>query len=439
MIFDVFVKTMRELSPHRHYLLALSGGLDSSVLVNLLSRFTTNENATLRVIHIHHGLSPNADAWENFCRELCRHYSIPFACEKITLNFQAKRGLEAEARTKRYQVFLKHLLENEILLTAHTQSDQAETLLLQLLRGAGSKGLSAMPAKKAFGAHEHIRPLLNFSREDLEAYAKMHQLSWIEDESNQDVRFDRNFLRHSIIPSLRNRWPAVSAHLANAARHFSESAELFENLADIDLSSALTDCVFQIKIEPLLKLSLLRQKNALRRFFQLNNALMPDRKRLSQIIETIFFSGKDKNPCIRWDNIELHRFQGRLYLISRLAPFDVQGILSWDFLSPLSLPGGFGMLIAEKKEGLGIRADLDAQKISVRFRQGGEVIKWHGQTQALKTLFHAWKIPPWERDRIPFIFYGEELISVVGYAVADNYFSTGINISTGFVLRIVGW
>ncbi len=423
MLYENFSKILQQLCPHQNYLLALSGGLDSCVLLHLLNHFKDSQhtNNKIRVIHIHHGLSPNADAWDKFCAQLCKAYSLPFIMKKVSLDLHAKHGLEAEARKKRYQVFAKNLEENEVLLTAHTQSDQAETVLLQLFRGAGKKGLSAMPVKKILGHSEHIRPLLNFSRENLHEYALQHNLLWIEDESNRDERFDRNFLRQAIFPRLKIRWPAVNTHLMQAAHSFSEDAELFENLADLDLVPALTAYPNQLKIDPLLSLSTLRQKNALRRFFQLNKALMPDRKRLQQIIDTIFLSKSDKNPCIRWKAIELHRFQGRIYLIQRLPDFDSSLILHWNFEQALKLPNDLGILAAEKKMGKGIHSNLDFKKISVRFRQGGETIKWHGQTQALKKLFHFWKIPPWERERIPLIFYGEDLISVVGFAIADNY------------------
>ena len=211
------LETLRQLPTASRCHLALSGGLDSCVLLHLLVQLRPQLPFELRAIHVHHGLQHQADSWQNFCEELCNGYDIPLKSVHLTLNVDSGESLEAVAREARYQAMADQMREGELLLTAQHRDDQAETLLLQLLRGSGPAGLAAMPPLARFDPGWLARPLLDCSRQSLEEYARRHDLTWQEDPSNQDQRFDRNFIRHQVMPLLRSRWPAAATTLSRAA------------------------------------------------------------------------------------------------------------------------------------------------------------------------------------------------------------------------------
>ncbi len=405
-----------------YFCVAYSGGLDSTVLLHALAKLRElDDRVQLRAIHVHHGLHQHADAWERHCRQVCEKLSVFFDSIRLHLNVGPGDSVEAVARQARYRAFLESLKANENLVTAHTENDQAETVLLQLLRGAGVKGLSAMPAKKSFAQGFLLRPLLSERRSELEKYAKENKLKWVDDDTNMDVRFNRNYLRHRIFPVLKDRWPEVFSMFSRSAVHCAETSVLLENLADIDLASVLLKDTLLIK--PFLLLSKQRQRNLLRHWIVREGFRLPNTKHIEQIIENVVCASAQANPVFIWEFGEVRRFQGRLYLLKVRTPLESGLTIEWDFKNPLDLPHELGVLNVKQAQGHGIRSDIDVEKIRVRFRRGGERCRPENrkETHRLKNLFQEWGVPTWERDRIPLIYYGDELIAVVGHCVGEAY------------------
>lgn len=299
-----------------HYLIAYSGGLDSHVLLHAMHTLRDQHpGVSLRAVHVDHQLNASSQDWAVHCASVCADLSIPFVGLTVDVVTDNGESVEAEARKQRYQAMHAVLKPEEMLLTAHTQSDQAETLLLQLLRGAGVKGLSAMPVQKSLGDSTMVRPLLHMTRDDLQVYAKQHALQWVEDESNQDARFNRNFLRQAIVPHLQKRFPQFQKTLSRSARHCSEAATLLDELAVIDLEAAKTDQPLVLNVDALLALSPLRCKNVLRFWMHRNHFPLPSEKVLQQIVQTVLHSAQDAKPLVHWGGVACRRHRRQVYLM----------------------------------------------------------------------------------------------------------------------------
>ncbi|HSP01681.1 MAG TPA: tRNA lysidine(34) synthetase TilS, partial [Thioalkalivibrio sp.] len=255
---------LQTLPPASRLVVAFSGGLDSHVLLHALAALCGEGFYELHAIHIHHGLNSQADAWADHCARVCRDLDV--GLEVIAVNARAARGEspEAAARAARYQALASCMKEGDGLLTAHHRRDQAETLLLQLLRGAGSAGLAAMPRWQPLGSGWHGRPLLDVSREAIEDYARERDLHWIEDNSNLDARFDRNLLRQQVMPLLRARWQGVDETLARAAAHQAEGLGLLGDLARQDLEQIRGELPGTLSVSELTGLRPARIRNVLR-------------------------------------------------------------------------------------------------------------------------------------------------------------------------------
>jgi len=394
--------------------LAYSGGLDSQVLLHLLhSAQTQFAPLQLRAVHVHHGLNSKANNWAEHCLQSCQHLSIPCKIIRVQIPQDTGESLEALARTVRYQAFKDLLQTNEALLTAQHADDQAETVLLQLLRGAGAPGLAAMPEKSRLGKGWLLRPLLGFRRADLFAYAQQHRLTWVEDDSNQDRRFDRNFLRHEILPLLENRWPATVKTLGTAARYQADNVELLRDLGKLDLQQCLHNT--PLNIAALQTFSLARQNNVLRTWLGQQGFKLPPAHKLQQIHQTLIQARVDGQPCVNWQSVEIRRFRGALYAMSPL-PSVPQGFSAvWQEVQAPVLPLGHLHVI----QGGTLRWPL--QNLSVRLRQGGETCTLNGKTQALKKLLQTSSLPTWLRAFLPLLFQGKTLVAVPGIAVCDEF------------------
>lgn len=410
---DHFSKHLSQLTQNKKFLIAYSGGLDSHVLLHTLYQHQKKHpEIQLRAIHIHHGLSPFADEWQMHCEAVCVELGINCLLRKINIK-SGSLSLEEAARVARYAVFKELIQADECLLTAHTLDDQAETLLLQLLRGAGIKGMSAMPDKISFACGLFIRPLLIFSRNELMQYAHEQGLQWIEDESNMNLRFDRNYLRRQIIPSLQNRWPAVNKVVSRVAAHCAESSALLDELAMLDFQRAKGPCENTLCIDILTALNAPRQRNLIRYWLRTLNFPMPSDIKLKQLQHDFLYCRKCANPLIQWQNVEIRRYQNHLYAMGSLPAHDPQIIIPWNLKAPLNLPNDLGVLLPEH---ITHRAWLlnQSEKVTVRFRQGGERCGLQGRqgTRVLKKLLQEWHMPPWLRDRVPLIYCGEKLIEI---------------------------
>jgi len=369
----------------------------------------------IRALYVNHGLQKEAGAWAEHCQKICQEMQISCAVEKLNLSLETGESVEALARNGRYQALKDSLQADEVLLTAHHQNDQAETLLLQLFRGAGVDGLASMPKIAALGLGWHMRPLLDNSRNDLAEYAKQHHLDYIEDPSNQDHRFNRNYLRHRIFPLIQKRWQGINKVLARVADIQAETADVLDEYVADDLHNLLAD-ENELPIKALMALSEPRQKLILRCWIKQQGFLTPSAKKLQHLFKDVIHAKQDASPLLKWQDAEVRRFKDKLYVLSPLRDFDSTQVIKWDLESNL--------VISEldiELERSDLKVLLQAQKIqydnahiTVRFRNGGEKlsVEKRGVSLSLKNVLQDAQIPPWQRSRIPLIYLGEQLIHV---------------------------
>ena len=361
--------------------------------------------------------------WAAHCERLCRELDVPLRTAVVDAAASAGESPEAAARDARYAALAASLGEGEVLLTAHHAGDQAETLLLQLLRGAGPAGLAAMPALARFAAGWLARPLLSVSKAALQDYCRARSLDWLEDPANESGRHDRSYLRHVVMPALTARWPATEATLGRAATHQACARQLLEALGREDLvrppapaAAALPDLL------PVATLSALprpRRENALRCWLVARGAEAPSAAQLRRMLDDVVDARPDAGPAVRFGSHELRRHGGRLHLCPA-GPAPRFEPTPWpDPSRPLRL--GHGRLRGERVTGAGVRASvLEAGGVEVRPRRGGERLRPCGDahTRELKKLLHASGMPPWERVALPLVYAGGRLVAVPGVCVA---------------------
>ncbi len=433
---DRLLQTLSTLPDVSHYRVAYSGGLDSQVLLHALASRRSELPAPLQAIHIHHGLQPDADHWAEQCRAYCREQQIPLTLVECDVKVGKGESLEAAARDARYHAFREQMGDGDILLTAHHCDDQAETVLLQLLRGSGLRGLSAMPFLAPFGPGYLARPLLDFSRAQLAAYAAGEGLEWAEDASNRDIAYDRNFLRQQVLPLLVGRWPALGRTLSRSARHCAEAQRLIDEMAQADLDllrsgegeyqRAPASITSSLSLTGLGQLPPPRARAVLRAWIRESDYRLPDTARLDRLLREMTEAAADRNPMIHWAGVEARRYRDRLYLMPPLPAFDESSIIEWDGETSLQLPSGLGLLTIEKgKEGIDRQRWLSG-RIRVRFRSGGECCRpaSHARNRPLKKLFQEEGIPPWLRARIPLITIDDQLAAVAGLWLCEPFRAT---------------
>ncbi len=404
------------------YCIAYSGGVDSHVLLHAMALLADALPAALTAVHIDHQLLPQSGEWATHCRAVCAALGVPFEVLQVDASPAGGESPEAAARRARYQALAGWLPGDAVLLTAQHREDQAETLLLQLFRGAGPRGLAAMPLVTPFGAGRLARPLLEHSRADILAYARQQRLRWVEDPSNNDLRYDRNLLRRELLPAIRQRWRGVHKVLARAARLQADQAELAAALAQIDLERCRGgDHVGQLACRPLLEMSRARQFNLLRHWIDSNGLPIPARTVLDQLVDSVLWARRDASPRLQWPGAEVRRYRDHLYAMPPLPPTDNTARFTWNINEPLRLPDG-SLLTATAATGSGLRVDGDAW-LEIRFRQGGEVLQPAGRQghHALKQLFQEWRLPDWERSRVPLVFRRGVLVAVADFCVCEGF------------------
>lgn len=408
----------RQLGANRHLLVAFSGGLDSTVLLHLLAMLRLQlPELQLRAVHVHHGLSTFADRWAAHCQQLCAAWRLPLVVQHVQVD-GSQGGIEAAARAARYAAFASTLEAGEVLLTAQHLDDQCETFLLALKRGSGPAGLSAMAAEATRGDHSLLRPLLGISREQLEAYAQQHKLTWVDDDSNQNPRFDRNFLRLQVLPLLNQRWPHFAAATARSASLCAEQEQLLDELLAEQLH-ALLDEDNALAIEGLLVCSAARRFAVLRRWIASFDVTMPSREQLQRLWEEVALSRDDAEPQLQLRQYQIRRFRRRLYLLPLMA--DLRDLsLNWSLAEPLTLPDGLGTLVSGEGD-ICLRAPQPQQKVSIRFAAQGKLrILGRTHSRPIKKLWQELGIPPWQRERIPMVYYDDQLIAALGVFVCED-------------------
>jgi len=419
----------------------LSGGVDSVVLLKLLLSLKPRLGYALTAIHVNHGLSPHAARWETFCARLCKRWKVPLTIERVRV-LKTRRGLEAEARNQRYNAFATHA--GDFLLLAHHLDDQAETLLLQLLRGAGVRGLAAMQEVSRNSPQlgmPVVRPLLAVSRAEILRYARHHQLTWIEDESNDETTLRRNFLRHQVLPEIESRFPAYREALARSAAHCGEAAAVLEELGFAD--AGLRRDVRRLNCERLRKLPMPRAANALRAFLAANGLLAPDTARLEEMLKQLLGAKRDAGIKLLHDGAELRRYRDIVWILKPRAAQAGHRIV-WLGEPILELGGDAGAIVfrrgkAKRGAGSEVEARIDAAKlaqgvVSVRWRAGGERFQPHASRprRSLKHLLQDAALPPWEREALPLLYCGEALAWVPGIGV-DCMFQAAARDAAWFV------
>lgn len=424
-LVEVIENFLLENGFEQTYWLGYSGGLDSHVLLHVLVQLKTRYPIKLHAVHVHHGLSEQADGWLQQCAKQCEEWQVNFISRVIDLKKSNGKNIEEQARNLRYRVFEELLAPNDFLLTAHHQDDQAETFLLQMLRGAGPKGLSAMPKQKLFARGILARPLLDLTRDDLTQYALEKNLTWIEDESNTNVKLTRNFLRHHVLPTLKTRWPSVSSTLSRVAEHCADAQNLLNEMAQQDLIAVQGSTKTQLSLTQLLQLSPLRQRNVLRLWLTQLNFPLPSVLKMQHIQNDLLHARGDKSPLITWGEVELRRYQNEIYVMPSLNQHDSKRIFKWNIHEPLWIPN-IGTLVASKTDCLSssARSILLSGDITVRFRQGGETLLEGQHHYSLKKRFQEWKVPTWVRDRIPLIYKDNILAVVLGFYVNEIFLAS---------------
>jgi len=400
----------------RRLCVAYSGGLDSAVLLTALAALRVRERFALRALHIDHRLHAASADWARAALTRARKLRVP--CRIITLRIDGGDGqsIEAAARDARYRALAEALAGDELLLTAHHQEDQLETVLLALLRGSGVRGLAAMGAVTPWAGRLLLRPLLAVSRAQLEHYARARRLDWSEDPSNADERFDRNYLRRSVLPLVRRRWPAAAATVSRSAAHLAEARALLEQLAGSVLADARDGDA--LRVSALRRLALPQRRNAVRQWIAERGLQPPDHRRVREICGPMLAARDDALPRVSWRGGELRRYAGRLFAFAGAAPRVVTARTAaapenWDWHARpwLSLADGGALGLVRDRHG-DVQLAALPRVLRVRARRGGERLAGAQGRQALKDLLQAQGVAPWERAAVPLIEHRGRIIAV---------------------------
>lgn len=406
----------------RRWVIAYSGGLDSHVLLHTVAQL--NDVPPLLALHINHGLHEHANDWQAHCAQVCKELDVSFHACVVDVEAAKGGGPEDAARLARYVAFESELRQGDLLLMAHHGDDQAETILLRLLRGAGTRGLTGMPVSRTLGKGRLFRPLLGFAKQALRDYAEQHALKFVDDSSNFDTALDRNYLRQKILPAIQQRWPNYRESWLQSAAWLQESAELDALLAaqDLTILNWREEILGgSLRIAALCKLSSPRAKNALRQACAVLGLQLPPQQQLGKLLTELPDAKADAQPQITWAGSEARRFAGRLFLLPRLAAVDNMVEYQWS-CEDLAIEGG-GILSAIPSNEPGLAR---GEHYCVRLRRGGETFKPRpdGHSKSLKKWLQEASVPPWLRDRTPLIYKGEELVAIGDLWVAAAHCTT---------------
>ena len=456
---DTLQQSLLTIPPSENYFIAYSGGLDSSLLLVLAARYLVGvRRATLTAIHVHHGLSDYADDWQAHCEKFCHRLGVSLIVRRVELK-DKKKGVEDAARVARYKIFEDVLPSGGVLLQGHHMNDQAETVLLRLMRGAGPKGVAGIPQARALNQSLIFRPFLSVLRSELYSVANTLSIEWVEDDSNLSRDYDRNFIRHDVIPELEKRWQGAVRRLAVSANHCRESAELEDELAKIDLQAIAQEGFGPaLSIEGLLQLSQARQRNAVRYWLRSLGVGFPGEKRFQRIWSELLVAREDASPLIEWSLGAVRRYQNALYVqtieeLTLATCFDSAEVsipyhsncLSREDESNIDVL--FESTIMGRQYSLSVIKSLHANAISkgvslpgviseieialpakhermtIKFRQGGEQIKAVGKAhhRPIKKYFNDHSVPPWLRDSVPLLYYNECLVAIGDLLVSDGF------------------
>ncbi len=395
-----------------------SGGLDSTVLLDLLAGLREPLGIALSALHVHHGLSPNADGWARACEAFAAARGVPLRVARVAIDRGDPAGLEAAARVARHAALAN--AGTDFVALAHHRDDQAETVLLQALRGTGVKGLAAMAPARASGGVTWLRPLLEEPREVLAAHAKAAGLAWVDDESNAASDFGRNFIRHQVMPRIAERFPQYRESLVRLARHAAAANGLLDSLARDD-AARIADAG-GLPVEGLASLDEARRANVLRHFLATRGFPMPGEARLAEMARQLVSSREDARVLLRHGGRALARHRG--WVVVEDIPAEAGWEVDWNGERVVVLGPGRGEVRFGEAVGEGIaRERVPAGSWRFGPRKGGERIRLHagGPTRTLKNLLQEHAVPAWSRPRLPLLFEGDLLVWVPGIGVAASH------------------
>ncbi len=404
---------------------ALSGGLDSTALLHALCR--SGSESQILAIHINHQLHADADRWQAHCETVCRRLDVELEAIPVDVDRASPRGPEAAAREARYAAIIERLREGDMLLSAHHRDDQAETLLLNLMRASGPLGLSGIPQSRRLGAGRLLRPLLDVPHSELRQYAENEKLDWIDDPSNTETALDRNFLRHEVLPVMQQRWPSATRGLARSADLLAEASGLLDELAVTDLAGCDPA---RLPIDRLADLGDARSRNLIRYAVRQQGLPPPPSTALQRILDELLPARADAQPLVVWSGAEARRYRNELFLMAPQAPDPVPG----GSLAPggeLDL-GPLGRLRAEGGASRGVSPALADKGFCVRFRVGGEALQTEraDHRHSLKHLLQEAGVLPWMRSRVPLLYCDDQLV-----AVGDLWVEQSVVAEPGVAIR----
>ncbi len=428
----------------RHVYVAYSGGVDSHVLLHLCASIKLLKDK-ITAVYVHHGLQAEAESWAKHCEKTAEGLDVDFLVLRVNAFAKSGESPEEAARNARYTALKSLMDSDDMLLLAQHREDQIETVLLQLFRGSGLRGLSGMPESMAFGQGVMLRPLLNVSKQTINDYARSHQLSWVEDPSNQCNDYDRNFLRNAVVPLLKQRWPAIDKTVSRSAKHCADAEVLVSEVADELFGSVFNEADKTLCIARLLEHHSHQQQLVIRHWFQRLGLKMPAQAFVGRILGQVVAASENSNPVLSGQGYNIRRYRDKLYCVTNLSGTDLhipkghqagkpdvkQAVQ--EFLQDFVWPAGQSAIIIGNDETLScvpssagiLREQWQNAKVEVRFRRGGEKICLPGRTghHSLKNLFQEAGIPPWERERVPLIYLNDTLAAVGDKWISAAFYS----------------
>lgn len=421
-------------APTARRIVAYSGGLDSTVLLHALVTYTQIARTKISAIHIDHRLHPQSHSWATACRARARDLGVDCEIHVAADSPVPGSGIEQWARKVRYAAFTDVVATGDVVVMAHHRDDVAETVLMRLMRGAGPEGLTGMPATRALGRGHLLRPLLAVLRADIEDYATAHALAWSDDPSNDDATFDRNYVRHHVLPVLQARWPVAVNQLARVAELQAGATAGLHAYADRLLSEAMEPVHGGLALAPILETEPTMLSWVLRRWLEREGLPMPDAVHLAEL-QRIVFARADSNPLLVYKGAQVRRYRGCLYAAPTSERIDLAP-REWHLAAPLQFSWGELRAVPARGDGIALAA-LTGKAASVRFRAGGERCRLPGRAHhhTLKHLFQQWGVPPWQRADTPLVYIDGELAAIAGYCACEPYAATAGEESLRIVWR----
>ncbi len=418
-----------------HIYIGYSGGLDSHVLLHLCASIPSLKEK-ITAVYIHHGLQAEAESWAKHCKKTAKNLGVDFKLLRVNAVANPGESPEEAARNARYTALKSLIGIEDALLVAQHRDDQLETVLLQLFRGSGLRGLSAMPERMVFGQGVLIRPLLNVSKLSIEEYARVHALDWVDDPSNFSNDYDRNFLRNAVLPLLKQRWPACDKTVARSARHCADAQVLISALAE-DLfrqvfnAADKTLCMSQLK-----SYEIAQQSLVIRQWFQVLNLKMPAQAFVERLLSEVIWAREDCDPVLSGQGYCVRRYRDKVYCLKQAAPERVQDAIWPAGQTSLKVSGNQTLSCVPSSVGI-CREQWQNATVVVKARNGGEKIRLPGRTghHALKKLFQEAGIPPWERETMPLVYLDDKLAAVGDLWISADFYCEKVPDCMGLSLQ----